>query len=89
MGEHGGAAELFASEPRHPTRDEADEWLALYEGLVDLVERQLDDTRRFMESATEPARAYLRRENLRILTEELKTLSDRRQWWIDQASRAG
>ncbi len=83
MAEHDPAAfaELFESEPDRPSREDVGEWLSLYTRLVDLLERQLDETRRFADSVPDALRQYLETENGKILAEELAIFRDRLAHW--------
>ena len=51
--------ELFASEPSNRAASEASTWAALYESLIDMMERQLEDTRAFVSRAPEAMQQYL------------------------------
>lgn len=83
MAEHDPKAfrDLFESEPGRPSEAETQEWLGLYTSLVDLLERQLDETRRFADAVPEAMRQYLETENGRILAEELAIFRGRLTYW--------
>jgi hypothetical protein len=83
MAEHDPAAfrELFESEPDRPTAGEVTEWVELYERLVHLLERQLEETQRFAASVPDALREYLSRENVKILVEELEIFRERLAHW--------
>jgi hypothetical protein len=72
---------LFQSEPDQPSPGEMSEWVAMYARLVEMLERQLDDTRRFCESVPEALQNYLSGENVKILTEELDVFRKRLAHW--------
>ncbi len=73
--------DLFDSEPDRPSKDEMGEWLGMYTRLVDMLERQLDETKRFADSVPAAMRQYLETENGKILTEELAIFRDRLAHW--------
>ncbi len=83
MAEHDPEAfqELFEAEPDQPSQEEVTQWVGLYSRLVDLLERQLDETSRFAQSVPEALREYLGRENGKILTEELEIFRGRLAHW--------
>ncbi|HSP65714.1 MAG TPA: hypothetical protein VLO10_05945 [Candidatus Deferrimicrobium sp.] len=87
MAEHDPQAfsDLFASEPDPPGQGEVGEWLARYARLVDMLERQLEETKRFADSVPEAMRQYLETENGKILTEELAIFRDRLAHWRGMA----
>lgn len=87
MAEHDPQAfqDLFESEPEQPSAQEVAEWVDRYTRLVDLLERQLDETRRFSASVPEPLKQYLSRENLKILVEELEIFRRRLAHWASEA----
>jgi hypothetical protein len=74
-------ADLFESEPDRPSPDEMGEWLTMYTKLVDMLERQLAETKRFADSVPAAMRQYLESENGKILTEELAIFRDRLAHW--------
>ena len=53
----------------------------MYARLVDMLERQLEETRRFADSVPAAMRQYLETENGKILTEELAIFRDRLAHW--------
>jgi hypothetical protein len=73
--------ELFESEPGKPTPAEAAEWTELYTRLTQLLQEQLDDTRRFTGTVPKPMRQYLEQENVKILAEELEIFQGRLAFW--------
>ncbi len=81
VAEHDSQAflELFEAEPGQPTQAEVGEWVGLYTKLVDMLERQLDETREFAGSVPAAMRQYLQTDNERILTEELEVFRSRLQ----------
>jgi hypothetical protein len=83
MAEHDPTAfqDLFASEPDQPSPNEVAEWVALYTRLVDMMERQLEETQEFAESVPEALREYLSRENVKILVEEIEVFRGRLAHW--------
>lgn len=83
MAEHDPHAfeQLFEAEPTFPSASEVAEWLRLYTGLTELLERQLDETRQFAERAPDAMRRYLDGENIKILTEELGAFQARLAIW--------
>ncbi len=80
-------ADLFQSEPDQPSQAETGEWLSLYTNLVGLLERQLEETRRFAEAVPHAMRQYLETENGKILAEELAIFRDRLAHWRAIADR--
>ncbi len=74
-------AQLFESEPEHPSTAQVAEWVDLYTRLVDLLERHLAETQRFTRAVPEAMREYLSRENVKILAEELDVFRDRLSYW--------
>ena len=80
--DRGAADDLFDSEPQQPSAPEAAEWVAVYRRLVELLEPQLEETRRFSATVPEAMRQYLSRENIQILTEELETFRTRLSKWM-------
>ncbi len=83
MGEHDPQAvqELFAAEPVESTSPDAARWMQLYEELVAMMERQLEETRAFATSAPDAMRQYLSRENIAILEEEIEAFKSRLAYW--------
>ena len=83
MAEHDPEAfkDLFDSEPDQPSPQEVAEWVDRYTRLVDLLDRQLDETRRLSASLPDALKQYLNRENLKILVEELEVFRDRLAHW--------
>jgi hypothetical protein len=78
--------ELFASEPTRANSAEASTWVDVYQRLVMMMERQLEETRAFADSVHEPMRRYLNRENVSILEEEISAFKDRLAHWHGQVS---
>ena len=73
--------ELFASEPSNRAASEATTWVALYESLIDMMERQLEETRAFLSRAPEAIQQYLSRENIAILEQEIDAFKSRLAHW--------
>ncbi len=74
-------ADLFSSEPDRPDQADAGRWLSMYARLVEMLERQLEETRRFADSVPDAMRKYLEAENGKILAEELAIFRDRLAHW--------
>lgn len=75
----GAFEDLSAAEPGTP--DQRATWVDLYRRLIEMMERQLEETEAFAKSAPEPMRQYLARENIAILTEEIEAFKDRLAHW--------
>jgi hypothetical protein len=73
--------DLFDSEPGKPSTREVAEWVDRYGRLVGLLERQLEETRRFADAVPDAMREYLDRENIKILAEELAIFRRRLAYW--------
>jgi hypothetical protein len=73
--------ELFDSEPTQASAPEAARWVDVYQRLVAMMERQLDETRTFAANVDEPMRRYLSRENMTILEEEITAFKARLDHW--------
>lgn len=73
--------ELFDSEPTRASAPETAEWVDVYQRLVAMMERQLDETRSFAANVDEPMRRYLSRENMTILEEEISAFKARLAHW--------
>lgn len=73
--------ELFDSEPTQASAPETAEWVDVYQRLVAMMERQLDETRNFAANVDEPMRRYLSRENMTILEEEISAFKARLAHW--------
>ena len=74
MAEHDPQAfeELFAAEPNEAASPETTRWVELYQKLVAMMERQLEETRAFATSSPDAMRQYLSRKNIAILEEEIE-----------------
>jgi hypothetical protein len=85
MEEHDPQAfrELFEAEPEDQTSAEAATWVELYRSLVDMMERQLAETRAFGERAPNAMKQYLSRENIAILEEEIDAFKQRLAHWTN------
>jgi cob(I)alamin adenosyltransferase len=75
--------ELFASEPTDASVSEAREWVRVYERLIAMMERQLEETRAFANDVHAPMQRYLNRENVTILEEEINAFKQRLTHWND------
>lgn len=73
--------QLFDAEPDAPSERDVQVWIDLYSRLVDLLARQLEETRRFVEAMPDAMRQYLSRENEQILVEELDVFRHRLAHW--------
>ena len=73
--------ELFDSEPSEATPAEAATWVDVYQRLIDMMERQLEETRAFAKDVHEPMQRYLSRENMAILEEEISAFKERLARW--------
>ena len=73
--------DLFDAEPSAWASDDASTWVYLYESLVAMMERQLDETRAFAMRAPDAMKRYLGRENIAILEEEIAAFKDRLAHW--------
>jgi hypothetical protein len=54
---------------------------SIYQRLVMMMERQLQETRAFADSVHEPMRRYLNRENVTILEDEISAFKHRLAHW--------
>lgn len=75
--------ELFDSEPTNATPAEAATWVDVYQRLIAMMERQLEETRAFARGVHEPMQRYLSRENMTILEEEIGAFKERLAHWSD------
>ncbi len=75
----GAFEDLSAAEPDGP--EQRATWADHYRRLIDMMERQLHETRSFAKAAPEPMRHYLARENIAILQEEIAAFKDRLAHW--------
>ncbi len=73
--------DLFGSEPAEAGSPDAARWIELYEGLVDMMERQLAETQAFATRAPAAMQDYLGRENIAILEEEIAAFKVRLDHW--------
>jgi hypothetical protein len=73
--------ELFDAEPSDPAASDAPTWIRLYEELIAMMERQLEETRAFAMRAPEAMNQYLSRENIAILEEEIVAFKSRLAHW--------
>jgi hypothetical protein len=71
--------DLFASEPAEALG--AAKWIEIYEGLVEMMERQLAETHAFATRAPGAMQEYLGRENIAILEEEIAAFKTRLGHW--------
>ena len=85
MAEHDPQAfeELFAAEPMETASPETARWVELYQKLVAMMERQLEETRAFATSSPDAMRQYLGRENIAILEEEIEAFKGRLAHWTN------
>jgi hypothetical protein len=83
MPEHDPQAfqELFDSEPNEATPVEVAAWMDVYQRLIAMMERQLEETRAFASDVHEPMQRYLSRENMTILEEEISAFKERLARW--------
>jgi hypothetical protein len=77
--------ELFDSEPAAASVSEATEWVRVYERLIAMMERQLEETRAFANDVHAPMRRYLSRENMTILEEEISAFRERLMHWNEHS----
>ncbi len=75
----GAFEDLSDAEPGTP--EQRAHWVDLYQRLIEMMERQLNETQSFAEAAPEPLRQYLARENIAILTEEIQAFRERLAHW--------
>jgi hypothetical protein len=75
--------ELFDSEPADAMASDAASWVEIYQSLVAMMERQLEETRTFAKRAPDALRQYLSRENIAILEEEIAAFKDRLAHWTN------
>jgi hypothetical protein len=73
--------ELFDAEPSEASGADTATWVDLYRRLVEMMERQLDETRAFALRAPDAVRQYLSRENIAILEEEIDAFKARLAHW--------
>jgi hypothetical protein len=85
MAEHDPPAftELFAAEPNDTASPETARWVELYQKLVAMMERQLEETRSFATSSPDAMRQYLSRQNIAILEEEIEAFKSRLRHWTN------
>jgi hypothetical protein len=77
--------ELFDSEPTNASVSEATDWVRVYERLIAMMERQLEETREFANDVHAPMRRYLSRENMSILEEEISAFKERLTHWSEHS----
>ncbi len=77
--------ELFDSEPTNASASEATDWVRVYERLIAMMERQLDETRAFANDVHAPMQRYLSRENMTILEEEISAFRERLALWHERS----
>jgi hypothetical protein len=77
-------AELFASEPADASGSDAATWVDTYQRLIDMMERQLAETRAFAAGVHEPMQRYLGSENVAILEEEISAFKERLTHWTNR-----
>ncbi len=75
--------ELFSAEPTEATSPESARWVALYQELVAMMERQLEETRAFASTSPDAMKQYLSRENIAILEEEIGAFRRRLAYWTN------
>jgi hypothetical protein len=73
--------DLFGSEPPERGSPDTARWIELYEGLVEMMERQLAETQAFATRAPGAIQDYLGRENIAILKEEIAAFKVRLDHW--------
>ena len=78
--------ELISAEPIEPASPESARWVALYQELVAMMERQLEETRAFASSSPDAMKHYLSRENIAILEEEIGAFRRRLAHWTDEGA---
>jgi len=83
MSEHEPQAfrELFDAEPAGAPESETAKWVDLYERLIAMMERQLEETRVFAKDSPDAMKEYLGGENIAILTEEIDAFKKRLARW--------
>jgi hypothetical protein len=69
--------DLEREEPRDPSLDDVDFWLAIYRELILFTEEMLARTRERMVHLPGPAQRHLERTNVGIMEEELKAFCER------------
>jgi hypothetical protein len=74
-------AELREQEPQHPTAEEAEHWLEIYEQLIAMTEVMMARTRDYLSGLHPPARQHVERVNVQIMEEELAGFRERHQVW--------
>jgi hypothetical protein len=77
--------ELFDSEPINASASEATDWVQVYQRLIAMMERQLEETRAFANDVHAPMRRYLSRENMTILEEEISAFRQRLTLWNERS----
>ncbi len=75
----GAFEDLSRSEPDTPAQRAA--WVGHYRQLIEMMERQLEETKSLAEAAPEAMRLYLARENIAILTQEIEAFKQRIAHW--------
>jgi hypothetical protein len=77
--------ELFDAEPMNASVSEASDWVRVYQRLIAMMERQLEETRAFANDVHAPMRRYLSRENMAILEEEISAFRERLTHWNERS----
>ena len=90
MAEHDPQAseELFAADPIETVSPDTARWVELYQELVAMMERQLEETRAFAAGSPDAMRQYLSRENIAILEEEIEAFKSRLEHWTTAGGAA-
>ncbi len=80
--------DLFDAEPQNASASEVAAWVDVYQRLIAMMQRQLDETRAFAKDVHEPMQRYLSRENMSILEEEISAFKQRLNFWSGWGSPA-
>jgi hypothetical protein len=75
--------ELIRSEPSDPAPSDAATWIEVYESLVAMMERQLEETRAFASRTPQAMQDYLSHENVAILEQEIEVFRSRLAQWMN------
>jgi hypothetical protein len=77
-------SELRRQEPEHPTPEQAEHWLEVYEQLIAMTELMLEKTREYLSGLHPPGRRHVERVNVRVMEEELAGFRDRHRVWAQR-----
>jgi hypothetical protein len=73
--------ELRREEPSDPTREQAEQWLEVYQQLIAMTDAMLERTRLYLADLQPAARRHVERVNVRVMEEELARFRERHSWW--------